>query len=576
MVGTQENRYKGTASGVLSRSKSSLEDPSSSRSTQRHTAQCDTSSISRISDETCAPGTPTPSLRQQAGASDTPRLTNMYPERVLKRTSTIPDSRHKLRFEHACDMSDRCAQGHSCIQQTGAPSDGAALLLSADHLLLSCGLAPDCAFLCAPRPYSSHRNVPGKKLLDLIMRRHGHPNTHWEQLIAQRLGNRWMVCRHATMNEMHLTVYSLEHNLMGIGKCITNIDFARSACGVGGIVGNKGALVVKLQFRDTSLAFMSCHLAAHSHRLAQRNENCQEVLRETRAVGIKELDVATQFDHVFLFGDLNYRIDLNHRIRMLSSVVSGANNSMTDAAVESGVASAIHKVESSIEAGLHEAKHIVTEHIVPTLSKLHASSKHAFADSSRSIFPTKKAAEEGAAKPSRTKSPLSSLGTFLKRDVLSLLRKGEGSRKGEDSRKREGGPSCSGEGEQPTDEPKDEPSCSCDTDQLKDKPSCSGDTEPEPLVKKPSLLELGPLSMGECSSLETARKEERAAAANRRKTTSDASYSSRRSEFDAAFAEKPPFFRRSQSLPADFSDSEGMYVYSATLLQSLQSHSACT
>ena len=36
-------------------------------------------------------------------------------------------------------------------------------------------------------------------------------------------------------------------------------------------------LIVKLNVGYTSLAFVSCHLAAHSHKLHQRNLNCREV-----------------------------------------------------------------------------------------------------------------------------------------------------------------------------------------------------------------------------------------------------------------------------------------------------------
>ena len=62
----------------------------------------------------------------------------------------------------------------------------------------------------------------------------------------------------------------------------------------------KGGLVVKLMFGQTSLVFVSCHLAAHAHKLKQRNENCKEILRETmHRIGQRRLDVTTEFDHAF-------------------------------------------------------------------------------------------------------------------------------------------------------------------------------------------------------------------------------------------------------------------------------------
>ena len=47
------------------------------------------------------------------------------------------------------------------------------------------------------------------------------------------------------------------------------------------------------------MCFISAHLAAHSHKLKQRNDNCQEILRETARVAENHLDAASQFDHVF-------------------------------------------------------------------------------------------------------------------------------------------------------------------------------------------------------------------------------------------------------------------------------------
>jgi len=70
--------------------------------------------------------------------------------------------------------------------------------------------------------------------------------------------------------------------------------------------------VIKFDFGPTSLAFISCHLAAHAPKLAQRNKNCQEILAETaRSIGCPVVDAASQYDHVFWMGDLNYRVDLN-------------------------------------------------------------------------------------------------------------------------------------------------------------------------------------------------------------------------------------------------------------------------
>ena len=144
---------------------------------------------------------------------------------------------------------------------------------------------------------------------------------------------------------------------------------ARSATGIGGVCGNKGGLVMALTYRTTSLAFISCHLAAHDHKARDMAETAAEMRpRYSRDRGTRPGHVAggaahrrlprgarrdvlkhrpprsrgggagtsrrilsaivsrrlhkpmapslSQFDHVFWLGDLNFRIDapqLNRR-----------------------------------------------------------------------------------------------------------------------------------------------------------------------------------------------------------------------------------------------------------------------
>ena len=52
---------------------------------------------------------------------------------------------------------------------------------------------------------------------------------------------------------------------------------ARSATGIGGVCGNKGGLVMALTYRTTSLAFISCHLAAHDHKARDMAETAAEM-----------------------------------------------------------------------------------------------------------------------------------------------------------------------------------------------------------------------------------------------------------------------------------------------------------
>jgi hypothetical protein len=48
-------------------------------------------------------------------------------------------------------------------------------------------------------------------------------------------------------------------------------------CGVGNVLTNKGAVCVLLRIRDTSLAFVNAHLAAHEPKLLERNANYHRI-----------------------------------------------------------------------------------------------------------------------------------------------------------------------------------------------------------------------------------------------------------------------------------------------------------
>ena len=90
------------------------------------------------------------------------------------------------------------------------------------------------------------------------------------------------------------------------------------SCGaLGGSIANKGGLLTRLRLHDRTLAFLSCHLAPHTAGLFQRNVQSRTLLEglhtDCRSIA---LDVST--DHVFVFGDLNYRSAPPHITRIFS------------------------------------------------------------------------------------------------------------------------------------------------------------------------------------------------------------------------------------------------------------------
>jgi hypothetical protein len=109
---------------------------------------------------------------------------------------------------------------------------------------------------------------------------------------------------------------------------IMEVEGVHEATGIAGVMGNKGGCAVVLKvFGTTRLAFVTCHLAARMKRVKKRAKNFAEIISgvTSKLVNTSEgLDVIHSCDHVFWFGDLNYRIDCGKygTLEEFNSVVS--------------------------------------------------------------------------------------------------------------------------------------------------------------------------------------------------------------------------------------------------------------
>ena len=186
----------------------------------------------------------------------------------------------------------------------------------------------------------------------------------WEQAIQQRLGADWAMAAHRTLWEMRLSVYARRATLSPLSKSplrIAKVQTVASATGAAHLLGNKGGIVAKMTVGSTSLAFVSCHLAAHTEHLERRNSDCNEVLRETRrGIGHPKLDACCEHDHVIWLGDLNYRLDPSldkdhaaYRLdgdhaEVLAKISSAVNASSSAAGAASGTDdswAALHRID---------------------------------------------------------------------------------------------------------------------------------------------------------------------------------------------------------------------------------------
>ncbi|PGH00708.1 hypothetical protein AJ79_08128 [Helicocarpus griseus UAMH5409] len=152
-------------------------------------------------------------------------------------------------------------------------------------------------------------------------------------------------CIHDIMplNEPYVLLHT--SNLIGLFTCvfvkqaerqrITGISAAEVKRGMGGLHGNKGALVLRFLLDDSSICFVNCHLAAGQTHTAHRNNDIAAILEssslpvETSYASRIDLfvgggDGTMILDHeiCILNGDLNYRIDSMPRNTVIEAVKS--------------------------------------------------------------------------------------------------------------------------------------------------------------------------------------------------------------------------------------------------------------
>ncbi|PVG04227.1 DNase I-like protein [Serendipita vermifera] len=87
---------------------------------------------------------------------------------------------------------------------------------------------------------------------------------------------------------------------------------------IGGRLGNKGGVAISLKLNGTTFLFLNAHLAAHEERNAQRLLNMSKIKSELELNDFlpmddkrkQEQDLTDRFDHTFLCGDLNFRLEM--------------------------------------------------------------------------------------------------------------------------------------------------------------------------------------------------------------------------------------------------------------------------
>ena len=82
-----------------------------------------------------------------------------------------------------------------------------------------------------------------------------------------------------------------------------------SKTGLGGVSANKGGIAVSFKFSDTTICFVSAHLAAGLSNIEERHQNYKALIKGIQFSKNRRIQ---NHDAVIWLGDFNYRIDLTN------------------------------------------------------------------------------------------------------------------------------------------------------------------------------------------------------------------------------------------------------------------------
>jgi inositol-1,4,5-trisphosphate 5-phosphatase len=146
-----------------------------------------------------------------------------------------------------------------------------------------------------------------------IMSTDPHRRQEWERIVrntlnehAERNGEEeYIILQGGQLVGASLTLFVRASAL----EYIRNVEGSIKKTGLSGMAGNKGAVAIRLDCANTSICFVTAHLAAGQHNWEERNRDFKTITQGLRFAGNRSID---DNDCIVWCGDFNYRIDLNN------------------------------------------------------------------------------------------------------------------------------------------------------------------------------------------------------------------------------------------------------------------------
>jgi len=117
----------------------------------------------------------------------------------------------------------------------------------------------------------------------------------WLDIVNTHLGIDYCTLSHISHSHITISVHLKKSLIEHIKDVQTSTHH---------VTDTKGGVGIGLMLHNVSLCFISAHLAAHQFAFPERNKNINDIEKGLNFAG----KLVHNFDHVFVAGDLNYRI----------------------------------------------------------------------------------------------------------------------------------------------------------------------------------------------------------------------------------------------------------------------------
>ncbi|GAA5996478.1 phosphoinositide 5-phosphatase INP54 [Rhodotorula paludigena] len=119
-----------------------------------------------------------------------------------------------------------------------------------------------------------------------------------------------------------------------VSQRVVSVQSATIGCGVLGVMGNKGAVGIRVVLAEDEgesvWTFVSAHLAAHQNQVEARNSDWKEIVSRLVFAGADGRESQLfETGHLFFFGDLNYRISLTSPKKLAPHLLAHSISSLS-------------------------------------------------------------------------------------------------------------------------------------------------------------------------------------------------------------------------------------------------------